>query len=248
MQSFPSLDPSMAVILLTIFSFIVLLLSCRSAKAQLGRLVLGAIGGFFTVAGVFIMIKCGGLSFDFAMTGGTAWFPAVTLACCALVGAIFTGVFGYLLTRFLNRPLCFALAYLSLIPIMVGAYLNYTKAVDAEVRIPENKTITAISLPDGTSFPLEFELTVSRASQKLCSQVEIVAARHKRVETLYTKQAVQEGNVNLSFDAAIIDGNHYFQFSYKPGRLWLMIGNILFFTSLLLTLIFRNSPSNPNKN
>ncbi|MFI3242923.1 MAG: hypothetical protein R3Y56_01565 [Akkermansia sp.] len=246
MQSLPTLDPSVAAILLAIGALIVILFACRSAKGQVLRLVLGAIGAFFTVAGVFIFCQCGGLAIDFAMTGGTAWFAAVTLACCALVGAIFTGVFGYLLTRFLNRPLCVGLAYLSIIPIMVGTFLNYTKAVDAQVLIPENKTMSAITLPDGTSFPLEFELSVSRPSQEFCSQVEIVAARHKRVETLSPNNSVQEGNVNLCFAAAILDGNHYYQFSYRPGRLWLMMGNILFFASLLLTLKYRSIPAPQN--
>ncbi len=229
----------MAAILLAIFALIVLLFACRSAKGQLLRLVLGAIGAFFTVVGVFIFFKCGGLAIDFAMTGGTAWFPAVTLGCCALVGAIFTGVFGYLLTRFLNRPLCMGLAYLSLIPIMVGTFLNYTKAVDSLVWIPQNQALQSLTLSDGTNFPLEFELSIKSDSSTQGDIVEIVANRHK-THTPLASADIQEGNVNLRRDDAFIDGSHAFIFSYSPGRLWLMMGNILFFASLLLTLKYRS--------
>ncbi len=230
----------MAAILLAIFALIVLLFACRSAKGQLLRLVLGAIGAFFTVVGVFIFFKCGGLAIDFAMTGGTAWFPAVTLGCCALVGAIFTGVFGYLLTRFLNRPLCMGLAYLSLIPIMVGTFLNYTKAVDSLVWIPQNQALQSLTLSDGTNFPLEFELSIKTDATTQAKLVEIVADRHKSVTALTAEADIQEGNVNLRHDDTVIDGSHAFIFSYCPGRLWLMMGNILFFASLLLTLKYRS--------
>ncbi len=211
-------------------------------------MVFGAIGAFFTVAGVFIFIECGGLAINFAKTGGTAWFPAVTLACCALVGAIFTGVFGYLLTRFLNRPLCLALAYLSLIPIMVGTYLNYTKTVQENVLLPQNTTLTALPLADGSEFPLEFELTVATDYKyEPCARVEIVAARHKSVTDLEMLEDLQEGNVNLIYlGGPFADGELAFSLDYRPGRLWLMVGNIIFFASLLLTLKFRSSSVTPN--
>lgn len=246
MQALPTLDPSMASILLAIFSLIVLLFACRCAKGQLVRLVLGAIGAFFTVVGVFIFFKCGGLAIDFALTGGTAWFPAVTLGCCALVGAIFTGVFGYLLTRFLNRPLCVGLAYLSIIPIMVGTFLNYTQAVDSLVWVPQNQALQSFVLNDGTNFPLEFELSINPDASTQGDIVEIVANRHK-THTPLASADIQEGNVNLRYDNTLIDGSHAFQLSYRPGRLWLMMGNILFFASLLLTLKYRSVPAPPTQ-
>lgn len=249
MLSSPTLPPALVGILLAIFSLIALLFACRKAKGQLARLVCSAIGAFFTVAGVFIFLECGKLALSFAMTGGTAWFPAVTLGCCALVGAIFTGVFGYLLTRILNRPLCFGLAYLALIPVMVGSYLNYTQAVQAFIPIIEKQAVKSLPLPDGDDFPLEFELTVnSDYKYEPSAKVEIVAARHKSVTHLELQDDLQEGNVNLRLiDGLYADGVLLFELNYRPGRLWLMMGNILFFASLLLTLKYRSTPA-PNTN
>ncbi|MFI3244831.1 MAG: hypothetical protein R3Y56_11320, partial [Akkermansia sp.] len=86
MSALPSLDPSMALLLLIILSLIFVLLACRNARGQLARLICCAIGAFFTVAGVFIFCHCGSLALGFAQVGGNAWFPAVTLLCAALVG------------------------------------------------------------------------------------------------------------------------------------------------------------------
>ena len=89
------------------------------------RMVMGVIFLFFAVAGIGVMAHCGVESLRWAHMGGGMWFGAVGMGCLAIVGALFSAIFGYLAHLSLRvEKLWVAVAHLSVVLVVVGAFTD----------------------------------------------------------------------------------------------------------------------------
>ncbi len=131
----PSLYHGGAMLLLGI---LVALLSLRGgfrlAKGSIARLFFGLFCAFMAGIGLVMVLRYGGKALDYAGQGGIMWFGAVGMGCIAMVGVIFTGIFGFFAKKLMQVRLWLAGAHLAAFLVLVGAYLDYCGEERALVR------------------------------------------------------------------------------------------------------------------
>lgn len=89
------------------------------------RMVLGIVLLFFAVAGVGVLLCYGQESLRYADMGGAMWFGAVGMGCLAMVGLLFSVIFGYLAHLSLRvDQLWLAVAHLSIAMVVAGAFVD----------------------------------------------------------------------------------------------------------------------------
>lgn len=132
------------------------------AAGARARLVIGAVFLFFAVAGVAVLRQFGEMALDFASQGGVMWWAALAMCCTALVGCIFTGVFGYLVTRLYTPRLWLAAAHLWLAVLLLGVAADVVWEVKQPLVLPADGQTNATELvtEQGAILPLGFSLTV----------------------------------------------------------------------------------------
>lgn len=134
------------------------------AAGARARLVGGLICLFFTGAGVAILWQFSAMGIRLAQTGGPLWAGAVAMFSTALLGGVFTGIFGYLCHKcFHTQRLWLAAAHICLALLVAGAFTDYFCEKRTLVSLPvDGKTALSSVSIDGTDIPLDFSLTLTR--------------------------------------------------------------------------------------
>ncbi len=134
----------------------------RLAAGERWRLAAGLVCTFFCCAGVVAVWQFGSSAVGMARMGGPMWFGAVGMGCTAVVGALFTALFGFFAKRVMHARLWLAGVHWALVFIAAGAYIDYC----AECRVPmtlragASAGVSSVTLPGGREMPLDFTLTV----------------------------------------------------------------------------------------
>ncbi len=128
------------------------------ARKKISRLIFGCIASFFCIAGLIASYRYGAEAINYASIGGGGWFAAVAMGCYGMMGLLFFGIFGYLLTRFMTRNLWLAIAHLSLGLIALGAYLDFCFEERASLTLATSSTepTESVITPDGRELALGF--------------------------------------------------------------------------------------------
>ena len=132
----------------------------RIAAGQRAQFVFGLICTFFAGAGLVVLWQYGCRAVEYAALGGAMWFGALGMACTAVVGALFTGIFGFFVLRLMRRQLWLAGAHWSLALVGIGAYADHVGEVTAIAQLPSNGrvTIREVMTADGEKERLPFTL------------------------------------------------------------------------------------------
>lgn len=134
----------------------------RLSAGARARLVIGAVFLFFAVAGLAVLRQFGEMAYGFASQGGVMWWAALAMSCTALVGCIFTGVFGYLVTRLYTPRLWLAGAHLWLAVLLLGVAADVAWEVKLPVVLPADgqTQVAELVTEQGATLPLGFALIV----------------------------------------------------------------------------------------
>lgn len=134
----------------------------RIAKGERLRLFGGLICTFFACAGLAAAWQFGNQAVQMAQLGGAMWFGAIGMACTAMVGLIFTGLFSFLAKRAMYHRLWLAGAHWSLVLIALGAYLDFCGELRIPVSLAADSTekLSQVQTTDGTTIPLGFDLSI----------------------------------------------------------------------------------------
>ena len=133
--------------------------ACRTTGTTISQLKVGSRGKLYTylnvAEGVFDL-------YGFASQGGVMWWAALAMCCTALVGCIFTGVFGYLVTRLYTPRLWLAGAHLWLAVLLLGVAADVAWEVRQPLVLPADgqTNVNELVTEQGAILPLGFELTV----------------------------------------------------------------------------------------
>lgn len=127
------------------------------------RLVFGMVFTMLAIVGLVTLVTYGSRSVELAEKGGAMWAGAIGMGCTAMVGVIFTVVFGYLASRLMTRRLWLAGVHVCVLLITVGAYLDFCGKEEALLSLPANGSVTATSVrtQDGRELPLDFAITIN---------------------------------------------------------------------------------------
>lgn len=133
------------------------------ARGRRLRLVLGMVFIMLAIAGVVALFAYGGRAVELAERGGAMWAGALGMGCIAMVGVIFTAVFGYLAAQLMTPRLWLAGMHVCVLLVLVGAYLDFVGEEEALLSLPADGSVTATSVrtQDGRVLPLDFSLTIN---------------------------------------------------------------------------------------
>lgn len=133
------------------------------ARGMRLRLVFGLFFTMLAIVGLVTLFTYGSRAFELAAQGGAMWAGAIGMGCTAMVGVIFTVVFGYLASRLMTRRLWLAGVHVCVLLITVGAYLDFCGEEKAVLSLPANGSVTATSVRtrDGRELPLDFAMTIT---------------------------------------------------------------------------------------
>lgn len=134
----------------------------RLAVGQRAQFIFGLVSTFFAMVGLVVVWRYGCRAVDYAGQGGPMWFGAVGMACTAVVGGLFTTIFGYFVLRLMKRRLWLAGAHWSLVLLAIGVYTDYCCEVTAVAQLPSNGRVTVceVMTPEGEKVQLPFTLRV----------------------------------------------------------------------------------------
>ncbi len=134
----------------------------RLAAGQRVRFVCGLVSCFFACAGIMALWMYGGKALQYAGMGGIMWFGALGMACTAMVGVLFSCIFGYFVYRLMSRRLWLAGVHWSMALLALGVYLDYCGEVRAAAQLPSNGRVTVceVMTPAGEKLQLPFSLRV----------------------------------------------------------------------------------------
>ncbi len=185
------------------------------------RLLFLLICSFFTAAGIAILFIYGEKGFQFIDLPGGARFGAIAYWSYALMGLLFTAVFGYLVTRIITPALALVQAGCFLLIATAGHLANqqYTE------------TDHLVSLDSEMKSPLqldEMKLYLTKLNVigiQHAADITIKAGKGEHTQTLIMGQTISERGWNItywgSFDDAIS-----IACLYQPGSFWMRVGNI----------------------
>ena len=112
------------------------------------RMLVGRVALFFVVSGVGVLLHCWEKAQHCASLGGGMWFGAVGMGCLAVVGVLFSVIFGYLAHLCLRvEKLWLAVAHLGIVLVVVGAFVD----VCCEQRLAVTRHVGAPSVLQGKS-------------------------------------------------------------------------------------------------
>ena len=129
------------------------------------QLISGLVFLFFTVTGLAMLVQYGTRAVEYACIGGPMWAGAVAMACTAICGVVFMGVFGFLCCRVMNqRILWLAGLHWAVGLLGLGAYADMLWEVRIPVALPADARteITELQAEDGSRYPLGFRLRVDK--------------------------------------------------------------------------------------
>lgn len=132
----------------------------RLAKGQRARFLAGLPCIFLTLTGLAALWEFVPPAFQYARLGGAMWFGALGMGSLALVGLLFSAIFGYLTLRLMTRRLWLAGAHWSITLLLIGAYTDYSREITCHLPLPaDGKTsVSEVKDADGNTHPLGFTL------------------------------------------------------------------------------------------
>ena len=138
----------------------------RIANNLRAQFVCGFICTFFAGAGVVVLVQYGCRAVEYALLGGVMWFGALAMACTAVVGGLFTAIFGFFVLKLMRRHLWLAALHWSLALVGMGAYADYFGEETAVAQLPSNGrvTICEVMTAEGEKIQLPFTLRVDSFS------------------------------------------------------------------------------------
>lgn len=138
----------------------------RLAVGERAKFVCGLVCTFFAVMGLVVLWQYGSLAVSYASMGGVMWFGALGMTCTALVGALFSGIFGFFVWRLMKRRLWVAGAHWSLVLLLLGVYMDYCGEVTSFAQLPANGrvSVTEVITETGEKVALPFSLRVDSFS------------------------------------------------------------------------------------
>ncbi len=159
-RSWPMLLVGAVVVVLSLWG------GWRIATGLRAQFICGLVCTFFAGAGVVVLWQYGCRAVEYAALGGAMWFGALGMACTAIVGALFTGIFGFFVLRLMSRRLWLAGVHWSLALVGIGAYVDFAGEVTAIAQLPSNGrvTICEVMTAAGEKVRLPFTLRVDSFS------------------------------------------------------------------------------------
>ncbi len=97
----------------------------RLAKDNVVRLFCGLFCSFMAGIGLVTVLRYGGKALDYADIGGVMWFGALGMSCIAMVGVIFSAVFGFFARKLMLPILWLAGAHVACFVVLAGAYVDF---------------------------------------------------------------------------------------------------------------------------
>lgn len=110
----------------------------KLTQGQRARFLLGALCTFFTCSGLVTAWQFGAKAISYLPLGGSMWFGALGMGCIAVVGLLFTAIFGFLMFKLMNKRLWLAGAHWSLFLMAGGSYLDYFGEITAPLYLPDD--------------------------------------------------------------------------------------------------------------
>lgn len=138
----------------------------RLAKGQRLRFLAGGACTFFTLTGLATLWEFIPQTLNYARLGGAMWFGAIGMGSLALVGFLFTIIFGYFALRLMNRHLWLAGAHWSLVLLFLGAFTDYLAETACTLHLPADgkSSVSEVRSSDGQTHSLGFTLQANRFS------------------------------------------------------------------------------------
>ena len=110
------------------------------SRRALARLLIGMLFTYLAVVGLVVLREYGLKGLEYCAQGGAMIFGAVGQFCTALVGVIFTAVFGYLAGKLMTRRLWLAGLHLCVSVLVCGAFIDYACEVKERAALPLHAT------------------------------------------------------------------------------------------------------------
>lgn len=149
----------MMLILAALAALLALWGGWRLAKGRRAQFVFGLVSVFLATAGLVAVWQFGTQAAAYARIGGAMWFGAAGMASLALVGLLFTAIFGFFMLKLMDNRLWLAGAHWSFCLLAAGAGIDYCGEVSCPLWLPANgSAIEEAQAADGTKFSLGFKL------------------------------------------------------------------------------------------
>lgn len=138
----------------------------RIAAGLRAQFIFGCMSTFFAVMGLVVLWQYGARAVSYAAMGGAMWFGALGMGCTAIVGGLFTAIFGFFVWKLMRRRLWLAAAHWSCALLLIGAYVDYAAEVNAFAQLPANGRVAAqeVTTTEGEKIVLPFTLRVDSFS------------------------------------------------------------------------------------
>lgn len=138
----------------------------KLAKGQRLRFLAGGACTFFTLTGLAALWEFIPQALSYARLGGAMWFGAIGMGSLALVGLLFTLIFGYFTCRLMNRRLWLAGAHWCLVLLALGAYTDYLGETTCTLHLPADgkSSLSEARSRDGQTHSLGFTLQANSFS------------------------------------------------------------------------------------
>ncbi len=185
------------------------------------RLLFLLICSFFTAAGIAILFIYGEKGFQFIDLPGGARFGALAYWSYALMGLLFTAVFGYLVTRIITPALALVQAGCFLLIATAGHLANqqYTETDHLISLDPEMKS--PLQLGDMALYVTK----LSPMGIEHAADITIKAGKGEHTQTLIMGQTISERGWYITYWGGFDDAISI-ACLYQPGGFWLRMGNI----------------------
>ncbi len=197
------------------------------------RLLLAVICSFLSVAGIAILWIFANRGLDYFYLGGGARFGALAMGCYALMGLIFTVVFGYLAYRILTPILCLLQALLCLLVATAGHVINQQHQPETHTLTPNTPLqwrTSSYIITESPAMGIEDSARLLTKDDKGEHESVILKDQRWEYRGCYAHYQDKKGD------------QFTLELHYQPGTLWIKVGNIgcmLSIVSCILMLIFR---------
>ncbi len=131
----------------------------RLAKGNIARLLFGLFCCFMAGIGLVMVVQYGGKALEYLLQGGIMWFGAIGMGCIAMVGVIFTTIFGFFAKRLMQPALWLAGAHVACFLVLLGGYIDYGTEERSMVRLPaDGKSLLTHTAGGGKELPFRLRV------------------------------------------------------------------------------------------
>ncbi len=192
------------------------------------RLLLALICSFFTVAGLAICFIYANRGFDYLGMAGGGYFGALAMFCYALMGLIFTGVFGYLAWRILTPRLCLVQALICLLVSTAGHICNQQHEPREHTLSPQQPHEL-----DGLTLTI-LETPAQDIAESIRLQTKDRKGQHDQI--LIKGQTFDHKGYYITY-SDVKDAAFQLKSHYQPGIFWMQVGNIGSLASIIACIV-----------